>query len=82
VELHGDKVAGMAVHIGARVADVANAGATLVSSTVKDLVSGSGLRFEDRGAHALKGYPASGDCTRRADKRLAAFRTWWGVLPK
>jgi len=57
VELHGDKVAGMAVHIGARVAEVANAGATLVSSTVKDLVSGSGLRFEDRGAHALKGVP-------------------------
>ena len=57
VELHGDKVAGMAVHIGARVAEVASAGATLVSSTVKDLVSGSGLRFEDRGAHALKGVP-------------------------
>jgi class 3 adenylate cyclase len=57
VELHGDKVAGMAVHIGARVAGLANAGATLVSNTVKDLVSGSGLRFEDRGAHALKGIP-------------------------
>jgi pimeloyl-ACP methyl ester carboxylesterase len=57
VELHGDKVAGIAVHIGARVAALANAGETLVSGTVKDLVSGSGLRFEDRGAHALKGVP-------------------------
>jgi class 3 adenylate cyclase len=57
VELHGDKVSGMAVHIGARVAGLANAGATLVSNTVKDLVSGSGLRFEDRGMHALKGVP-------------------------
>ncbi|MEP6943120.1 MAG: adenylate/guanylate cyclase domain-containing protein [Betaproteobacteria bacterium] len=57
VELHDDTVAGIAVHIGARVAGVANAGETLVSSTVKDLVSGSGLRFEDRGAHALKGVP-------------------------
>jgi class 3 adenylate cyclase len=57
VELHGDNVAGMAVHIGARVAGMANAGATLVSNTVKDLVSGSGLRFEDLGAHPLKGVP-------------------------
>jgi class 3 adenylate cyclase len=57
VELHDDTVAGIAVHIGARVAGFANAGETLVSSTVKDLVSGSGLRFEDRGAHALKGVP-------------------------
>ncbi len=57
VELHDDTVAGIAVHIGARVAGIANAGETLVSSTVKDLVSGSGLHFEDRGAHALKGVP-------------------------
>ncbi len=57
VELHDDSVAGIAVHIGARVAGVAGAGETLVSSTVKDLVSGSGLRFEDRGPHALKGVP-------------------------
>jgi hypothetical protein len=47
----------MAVHIGARVAGIADAGAALISNTVKDLVSGSGLRFEDRGAHALKGVP-------------------------
>jgi class 3 adenylate cyclase len=57
VELHDDKVVGIAVHIGARVAGIANGGETMVSSTVKDLVSGSGLRFEDRGTHALKGVP-------------------------
>ncbi len=48
---------GIAVHIGARVASEAEAGEVLVSSTVKDLVAGSGLQFEDRGSHALKGVP-------------------------
>jgi pimeloyl-ACP methyl ester carboxylesterase len=57
VELHGDDVAGIAVHITARVAGLSGAGETLVSSTVKDLVSGSGLRFQDRGTHVLKGVP-------------------------
>ena len=56
-ELMGDDVGGIAVHIGARVADEAGAGEVLVSSTVKDLVAGSGIRFADRGAHALKGVP-------------------------
>jgi class 3 adenylate cyclase len=56
-ELVGDDVAGMAVHIGARVMAHAQAGEVLASSTVKDLVVGSELRFEDRGAHALKGVP-------------------------
>lgn len=54
-EVIGPKLGGIAVHIGARVASLAGAGEVLVSSTVKDLVAGSGLRFEDRGAHALKG---------------------------
>ncbi|HYM91797.1 MAG TPA: alpha/beta fold hydrolase, partial [bacterium] len=54
-EVIGPKLGGIAVHIGARVASHAGAGEVLVSSTVKDLVAGSGLRFEDRGAHALKG---------------------------
>jgi len=45
------------VHIGARVASLAEAGEVLVSSTVKDLVSGSGIRFEERGVHELKGIP-------------------------
>jgi pimeloyl-ACP methyl ester carboxylesterase len=58
VELRDKDVAGMAVHIGARVCALAAASEVLVSSTVRDLVSGSGLRFEDRGAHALKGVPA------------------------
>ena len=51
----GEKLGGIAVHIGARVASAAHAGEVLVSSTVKDLVSGSGIEFEDRGEHQLKG---------------------------
>ncbi len=54
-EVAGDKVAGIAVHIGARVAASAGPGETLVTGTVKDLVAGSGLRFSDRGSHTLKG---------------------------
>jgi class 3 adenylate cyclase len=53
----GDDVGGIAVHIGARVAALAGAGEVLVSSTVKDLVAGSGLRFGDRGTQPLKGIP-------------------------
>ena len=56
-ELHGDKLAGIAVHIGARVAGQAGPGEVLVSSTVRDLVAGSGLEFEDRGSASLKGVP-------------------------
>jgi class 3 adenylate cyclase len=47
----------MAVHIGARIAALAGPGEVLVSSTVKDLVVGSGIEFQDRGIHALKGVP-------------------------
>ena len=54
-ELMGDKVGGIAVHIGARVMGKAEAGETLVSRTVKDLVAGSGLQFADKGTHSLKG---------------------------
>jgi class 3 adenylate cyclase len=54
-ELIGGKVGGISVHIGARVASLAGPGEVLVSSTVKDLVAGSGLVFEDRGVHELKG---------------------------
>ena len=56
-ELIDEKITGIAVHIGARVASVANAGEVLVSRTVKDLVAGSGIDFEDRGEHPLKGVP-------------------------
>jgi class 3 adenylate cyclase len=57
VETVDDKVGGIGVSIGARVASLAGAGEVLVSSTVKDLVAGSGLTFEDRGEHELKGVP-------------------------
>jgi class 3 adenylate cyclase len=56
-ELRGDDVAGMAINIGARVSSLAGPGEVLVSSTVKDLVFGSGIEFEDRGAHELRGVP-------------------------
>lgn len=56
-EIIGDDVGGIAVHIGARVASLANAGEVLVSGTVKDLVAGSGLRFDERGTYPLKGIP-------------------------
>jgi len=57
IELMGDQVGGIAVHIGARVAALADADQVLVSGTVKDLVAGSGIAFEDRGSHRLKGVP-------------------------
>ena len=56
-ELVDGKVGGIAVHIGSRVASLAEPGEVLVSSTVKDLVAGSGIDFEDRGEHRLKGIP-------------------------
>jgi pimeloyl-ACP methyl ester carboxylesterase/class 3 adenylate cyclase len=56
-EVLGDKLSGIAVHTGARVAALAGAAEVLVSSTVRDLVAGSGIRFEDRGVHVLKGVP-------------------------
>ena len=57
VEVRGDDVAGMAVHIGARVAALAGPSEVLVSSTVRDIVTGSRHRFADRGEHNLKGVP-------------------------
>jgi class 3 adenylate cyclase len=57
VELTDEGVQGIAVHIGARVAAIAGSSEVLVSSTVKDLVAGSGLMFEDAGEHELKGVP-------------------------
>jgi class 3 adenylate cyclase len=54
-ELVDGKAGGIAVHIGARVASLAEPGEVIVSSTVKDLVAGSGIEFEDRGEHQLKG---------------------------
>jgi pimeloyl-ACP methyl ester carboxylesterase len=57
VELAGEDVRGIAVHIGARVAAEAEPGEVLVTRTVKDLVAGSGIDFEDRGIRSLKGVP-------------------------
>jgi pimeloyl-ACP methyl ester carboxylesterase len=57
LELAGSEIRGIAVHTGARVAAKAGPGEVLASSTVKDLVAGSGLEFEDRGSHELKGVP-------------------------
>jgi class 3 adenylate cyclase len=56
-EVSDDKIVGIAVSIGARISSLAAPGEILVSSTVKDLVAGSGMRFEDRGERALKGVP-------------------------
>jgi len=56
-ESRGDDLGGLAVHIGARIAAAAAPGEVLTSGTVKDLVVGSGLRFDDRGEHELKGVP-------------------------
>ena len=67
IELKGNDIGGIAVHIAARVAEIAGPNETLVSRTVRDLVAGSGLSFDDRGPHSLKGlaeqvhvYSASG----------------------
>ncbi len=57
IEIVGDDVAGIAVHIGARVSALAGSGEVLVSRTVKDLVAGSQISFEDKGIHSLKGIP-------------------------
>ena len=58
-EVRGEDLAGLAVHIGSRVAALAGPGEVLVSGTVKDLVVGAGIDFEDRGEHKLKGVPGT-----------------------
>ena len=58
-ELVGDKIAGIAVVTGARISTLAAPGEVLVSSTVKDLVAGSGFSFDERGEHELKGVPGT-----------------------
>jgi len=57
IELRGDDIGGVAVHIGQRVSALAQPSEIVVSSTVKDLVAGSGIEFEDRGERELKGVP-------------------------
>ncbi len=63
-EQRGEDLGGLAVHIGARVGATAGPSETLVSSTVKELVVGSGIEFKERGVETLKGCPASGGCSR------------------
>jgi class 3 adenylate cyclase len=72
IEIKGDDIAGIAVHIAARVAALAAGRQVLVSSTVRDLVAGSNLRFADQGVRALKGIPQK---VRLFDTRLGGFRT-------
>ena len=69
-ELVDGKPAGIAVNIGARVASYAGAGEVLVSQTVKDLVAGSGLDFDERGARELKGVPGNGGSAPSPTPRL------------
>ena len=72
-EVSDGKIAGIAVSIGARVSSLAAPGEVLVSSTVKDLVAGSGLQFEDRGTHRAQGYsPRSGASLRWSAEAEAA----------
>lgn len=59
VEVRGERIGGLTVHIGARVAATGGAGEIVVSNTVKDLLAGSGLTFTDRGEHELKGVPGT-----------------------
>ena len=59
IELDGTDVRGIAVHIGAAVASLAGPSEVLVTSTVKDLVAGAALEFEERGEHKLKGVPGT-----------------------
>jgi len=58
-ELVGDKITGISVVTGSRISSLAEPGEVLVSSTVKDLVAGSGFSFDDRGEHELKGVPGT-----------------------
>ena len=79
-EMVDGKLSGVAVHTGARIAAQAGPGDVLVSSTVKDLVAGSELEFEDRGIHELKGIPgdwrlyAVGDPTSDQTSRMTPSR--------
>jgi class 3 adenylate cyclase len=57
IEVRGDDIGGIGVHIAARIGAMAAANEVLVSRTVKDLVAGAGLSFDDRGTHQLKGVP-------------------------
>jgi class 3 adenylate cyclase len=73
----GHRVGGIAVHIAARVTAIAAPGEILVSSTVKDLVAGSGVEFSDRGVHDLKGVPGAWRLFAVEATRPEARREGW-----
>jgi class 3 adenylate cyclase len=80
-ELEDGRLRGVAVHVGARLASLARPGEVLVSSTVRDVVAGSGLRFVDRGLHELRGRPRAAQAVRRSLGRrrsLPPRRAWKG----
>ena len=80
-EVRGDDIDGIAVHIGARVSALAGPNEVLVSSTLRDLVIGSGLEFDDRGAHTLKGVPGEwrlfAVASVRLERRGFVVGIWW-----
>jgi class 3 adenylate cyclase len=73
-EVRGDEIGGIGVHIGARVSALAGPNDVLVSSTLRDLVIGSGLEFEERGAHELKGVPGEWRPSSPSPLRSGGFR--------
>jgi class 3 adenylate cyclase len=75
IELHGDHIRGIAVHIAQRVQALAQPNEVLVSRTVTDLVGGSGIAFADRGTHALRGVPDPWQLFAVEDPRLGSDRT-------
>ncbi len=81
VEVTGDDVAGIAVHVGARVMSKADAGEVMVSSTVRDLMAGSDIAFEDAGYHELKGVSANVQLYAVRPERLERSSAAQGVLP-
>jgi len=74
-ELEDGRLRGVAVHVGARLASLARPGEVLVSSTVRDVVAGSGLRFADRGLHELRGVPGQRRLFAARWNESGAFRT-------
>jgi class 3 adenylate cyclase len=75
-EIRGEDIGGIAVHIGARVSALAQAGEVLVSSTVKDLVNGSGIAFIDRAPTCSRAYRGSGSSSRRQAKWRPSITTY------
>ena len=71
-EVRGDDLAGLTVHVAARIEPLAAPGEVLVSTTVKDLVAGSGIEFVDKGDHQLKGIPTTWRLFAVADAALGA----------